>query len=89
MTLEEQYQATLTGFTGVPVIPKQTAERRLAALQEQLDSEESAEAQAILTREIQEVQTALSTGAVTEDEQEIQAYRDYRVGLHQFILASQ
>jgi hypothetical protein len=89
MTLEEQYQATLTGFTGVPVMPKDFAEKRLVSLQEQLDSEESAEAQAILTREIQEVQAALSTGAVTEDEQEIQAYRDYQAGLYQFISASQ
>jgi len=89
MTIEEQYQATLSGFTGVPLMPKTVAENRLVALQEQLDSEESAEVQAILTREIQETQTALSTGAVTENEQEIQAYLDYQAGLHQFILASQ
>jgi Tfp pilus assembly protein FimT len=91
---EQQYQATLEGFTGVPAMPKGLAEARLVSLQEELaaldpQAEGYAVAQQTLTREIQETQTALDSGTLTEDPAEIQAFYDYNKGLHNFIIGQQ
>ena len=94
MNLEEQYQATIPGFAGVPVIPKVLAEKRIVALQEEKDaldpsSEDYAEIDAKFAREIQDMHDALSSGNVTEDEQEIRAFFEYNKGLRDFLLENQ
>jgi len=93
-TVEQEYQATLEGFTSEPLLPKELAEGRVVSLQNELNSldpsaEDFATRQQTLTREIQEMQDALDSGAVTENAEEIQAYFTYKTGLREFILAKQ
>lgn len=89
---EQQYQETLENFTGVPLMPKALAEKRLVSLQVELgglspDAEGFHDQVQKLNREIEETQNALNNGNVTEDPAEIQAFYDYNKGFHEFKMA--
>ena len=92
MSLLDDYHATLPNFTGVPKMPKEYAEGRVADLQSELqnlsETDENYEArQTTLNREIAEVQQDLENGNVTEDAQEIAYFEEYNAGLTAFVNA--